>query len=132
MKVKLSLSILESYTTIEEKKVEIECDEIKHPSDIRQALEAIHKLAIDKEILEFSDGVALDLFLRMREHQIKEEATKQAKLDNVKEPDSWRLRSDIDELKKALAQKTCQLDGVIKSHNPDYVPIQDQDKTQNL
>lgn len=132
MKVSLSLNVLEGYSTIVEKKVEVDVDEIKCPSDVREALEAIHTLAINKELLEFSDGVALDLFLRMREKQITDKATEEAKAINNKPPDHWKLTGEIADLKQALKRKECQLDGVIKGLNPDYIPTPDADGPQTL
>ena len=127
MKIRLALSIAESYTTIHEKHVEVEIDQIAHPSDIKEALEAIHGLASSKDMFGFDDNVALGLFIAMRESQIKKIAAVEAKADNVKEPSSWEKDAKITDLTKSLAQSKCQLDGVLKIKSPDYVPIQDQD-----
>lgn len=132
MKVQVRLAIMEGYSSIHEEKVEVEVDHLDKPVDVQLAVEKVLQLAENRGMFKPSYDHAVNLYIKLREHYIRNEAAKQAKLDAAPDMKAWQLQSKITELESALARKECQIDGMIKGINPDYVAQPDKTNTQDL
>lgn len=132
MNIKISVAVKQSYNVLAEEFVELEVDDLSNPDLMRQALEKTVQLAQEKNMMSHSFDHALRLYLKMREYQIREEADKALRIDKAPDPKIWEVRSKLDETEKKLRMKDCQLDGIIKGINPDYVPLHEKQEPKDL
>ncbi|MHA1662237.1 MAG: hypothetical protein ACTSXE_02615 [Candidatus Thorarchaeota archaeon] len=132
IKVKIGLSVVNGYTTIAEKAVTVEIDDISNPDDLLDVIKLLNSNAQNKGIFNVTHTNAIEIYLDMERHRIKEEAAKQAKLDSSQGKATWKLESELTAAQMAEKQARCQLDGVLKMNDPNYVPAQDRNDPQNL
>lgn len=133
VKVSIGLSVMQGFTTIADKSVSVEVDEINNPHEMLIAIELLMSAASEKKIFEVTSQSALDIFMDVMKSRIKKEATTKALAETAEnQASTWKLQAQLTEAQMAEKQARCQLDGIIKIHNSDYVTAQDDDKLQKL
>lgn len=122
-KVRITLSFLDGYTTVLSQTLEQNVICMAGDDEILES-DVIHTL---NRLQNDFNSVANNFPVgdRLAEEKQKAEIAEAVKEATAGESPTWKLNARIAELEKELARKSCQLDGVIQSVNPDYKPSVD-------
>lgn len=134
MRLQVSFKIMRTiYDTVKEEIVSVE---VPDGADFKAHQEALYKLielSRDNSFLGSSDDCVVRIMTAASNHK----AYEAGRIDGIakaanKDDEPWKLKSRIADLEQQLARKECQIDGIIKSKNPDYVAMKDRENTEDL
>ncbi len=132
MEVKISLTTVEGYRTIYSDSVSVTVENASDFREVRRALLAAKEIADDQCLLNMHDDRVVEVMLAKKINETKAEAIKEAKADLPITKSTYALEAEVNELKRELKQKSCQLDGLIMKVNPNFVPNPDGLEPQSL
>ena len=129
MKLEMNLRLVKGYTTVKTETVSISMGDTGEVNQDEINLMVKSCSLLLENLEDKFDNAA-------KEYEEAEAASiaRQKIVDEVQttEKASYELRNDITELKKALARKECQMDGLIAGMNKEYIPTPDENNSQLL
>lgn len=129
MKVRLKVEFIKSYSAVYEDSVAVEVEDIENYDDIYIALGVLNDLVIKQNFLNPTLNRAVKMFYANKVSEAKADGIKEGKADNSAD---YTVRRERDEAMQALKRKECQLDGLIKGINPEFVPTVDENNPKEL